>query len=223
MDSHSLLPSNQSPTEKLLSQTLYSATSLDGDRLIRSLYNAQTCPADLLSYLAQAVAVDFWDHRWSEQQKRGVIENALEIHRLKGTPAALLIALENRGIDATVREWWQQRDPQWWLPPTQAQPGTIVVHSLLNDNAGIDKSKLQQIDSAITHAKRHSIHFELELGLKWDEKLALSLFSAPQCHACDRAAEMLPLHPEPAVAALATSGACQIMVLADFDFEGEIS
>lgn len=222
MDSHSLLPANKSQTEQLLSQTFGSTTDLDDDTLIRRLYNAQTCPTELLSYLAQAVAVDTWDHRWNEQQKREVIESALEIHRLKGTPAALLISLENRGIQAKLREWWQQQDPQWWLPPIQAQPGTIVVHSLLNDNPGIDKSKLQQMDSAITNAKRHSIHVTLELGLKWDEKLAFSLMRAPQQHTSDRTAQMLPLHPEPAVAALATVGVGQLLVLADFDLQGEI-
>lgn len=223
MDKPSLLPINRSSNEHLLSQTLADASDLNGDELIRSLYNAQTCPVELLSYLAQAVAVDLWDHRWGEQQKRDVIENALEIHRLKGTPIAVLKALQSRGIHASLREWWQTPDPQWWLPVSENKPGTVVVETLLNDNQGVDKNKLQHMNNAIGHAKRHSIHCTLELGLKWDETLAFSLARSPSKMSSDRDCQMSPLHPLPVQSDLAIGGFRQAITLADFDFYGETS
>lgn len=253
MDNPSLLPNNQTSLEQLVSQTLSSSADLGSGELIRSLWNAETCLADLLTYLAQAVAVDQWDHRWPEQQKRDVIAHALEIHRLKGTPIALLKALESHGITASLREWWQPHDPDYWLPPTDVKPGTIVVQTLLNDNQGVNKSKLQQMDNAISHAKRESIHIAVELGLKWDESLALSLAATPGIMTSDHDAqitplhpesgetelniagstnaitladhdtELMPLHPQPTLAEFALGGSTHATVLADFDLSGEIT
>ena len=228
MDNLSLLPPNKSPLEQLISQTLSPTADSPSDQLIRSLWNAKTCPPELLFYLAQAVAVDLWDHRWSVQQKRDVIENALEIHRTKGTPFALLRALESRGIIASIREWWQDPNPEpnFWLPPTTARPGTIVIHTLINDNyseeLSINKAKLVQMDEAVAHAKRESIEIAMELGLKWNENLALSLCTSSAIMTSDQEAEISPLHPEPATAHLTIKGASRSLVLADHNFTGVI-
>lgn len=216
-DKQPLLPANRTATENLLSETLIGTTDLESDGLIRSLYSADACPADLLSYLAQAVAVDQWDHRWPEQQKREVIEGALEIHRTKGTPMALLKAISNHGINATLREWWLQQDPQWYLPPSDAVPGTVVVQTLLNDNYDLDKPKLDKMNEAIKHAKRHSIHIAHEMGLKWDETLAFSSVAANPMSTSDLDAEISPLHPESGLVTLQTSAGGHRMTASDID------
>ncbi len=213
-----LLPNNATVTERLLSQTLSQGTSIEADSLLRSLYNADTCPADLLSYLGQAVAVDQWDHLWPEQQKREVIKNALEIHRTKGTPLSLLKALKNRGINATLREWWQQQDPDWYLPPQDMAPGTVVIETLLNDNYGLDTPLMDKMHDAINHAKRHSIEIAHEMGLKWDETLAVSMVAkAPLMHS-DFDAEVSPLNPEQGQVQLNFAAGGRRLVVSDFDF-----
>lgn len=222
MDDLTLLPSNASPTERLISKTTNAETALDSDNLIRSLYNAKTCPADLLSYLGQAVAVDQWDHTWSHELKREVIESALEIHRTKGTPLALLKALKNRGVNATLREWWQQQDPEWYLPPTNAEPGTVVIQTLLNDNYGMDQALMKKMHDAIGHAKRHSIHIAHEMGLKWDESLAHVAVAASPIMSSDLDAAVNPLHPESGLIEISTAAGGHRMVMADFEFGGTL-
>lgn len=219
----SLLPPNSTALERLISQALAEGTALPSGDLLRSLYNAQTCPADLLSYLAQAVAVDLWDHRWPAEQKREVIAQALEIHRTKGTPLALLRALESRGITATLREWWQQQDPSWYLPPTSMQPGTIVVQTLLNENIGLDQATMAKMHDAFTHAKRESIHISHEMGLKWDESLAHSGAIANPVGYLDNDAKINPLNPESGLIAIGAGSVAGLLTLADFEFNGEIT
>ncbi|MFT4927012.1 MAG: phage tail P2-like protein [Phenylobacterium sp.] len=222
----SLLPLNQTPLEKLISQTLSPSANLSSGSLIRSVWNADTCPLHLLSYLAQAVAVDLWDHRWSEAQKRRVIKNALEIHRLKGTPHALIKALESRGVNARLREWWQTPDAQFWLPPVSPEPGTVVIEVLINDNLNIDgdfngvsKAKLQQMNNAIFHAKRESIHLAFELNLKLEEEMVVSLVGPAGVNSVDYETELSPLVPEEGQLPLALGGATGSRVARDYEAE----
>ena len=58
-----------------------------------SLWNAETCPEHHLPHLAAAVSVDFWDDAWPSTRKREMIKQSPELHRLKGTPAGLVEAL----------------------------------------------------------------------------------------------------------------------------------
>lgn len=89
-----LLPPASTPLERALSRTL---GRFDPPRIIPELWNADTCPASLLPYLAWAVAVDEWDQDWAKEKKRAVIKEAREIHRKKGTPLAIRRALASVG------------------------------------------------------------------------------------------------------------------------------
>lgn len=60
---------------------------------LRDLWNPQTCPANLLPWLAWALSVDAWNANWSEQQKRDTIAASVAVHRIKGTVGALQKAL----------------------------------------------------------------------------------------------------------------------------------
>lgn len=57
--------------------------------LITSVWNPDTCPLDLLPYLAWGLSVDLWDDRWTETTKRQACRKALILHRLKTTPAGV--------------------------------------------------------------------------------------------------------------------------------------
>ena len=73
--------------------------TLLGEIPIRHLWNANTCPAVLLSYLACALSVDGEATDFSEDQLRNLIKASLSIHRKKGTIASikeLIAALEYR-------------------------------------------------------------------------------------------------------------------------------
>lgn len=100
-----LLPPNATSPERSLSL----ATSRLGtiSTPIRSLWNADTCPENLLPWLAWAASVDEWDANWTTATKRNVIKNSAEIHRKKGTVAAIKSLLQSFGIALILIEWWQ--------------------------------------------------------------------------------------------------------------------
>lgn len=99
-----LLPPSSTPLERAIDATA-AARQAKIPSIVASLWNAASCPAPLLPYLAWAVAVDEWDDQWSVEQKRAVIAEAPEIHRTKGTPAAIRRALAALGQpDAILTE-----------------------------------------------------------------------------------------------------------------------
>ncbi len=46
-------------------------------------------------------------HNWQEELKRKVIKESRDLHRLKGTPAAIKKALEPFGYEVTLVEWFK--------------------------------------------------------------------------------------------------------------------
>ena len=99
----SLLPSNSTQLERAIEAAFYEKTIVP----LRTLYNADTCPARLLLHLAWAWSVDRWDYRWSEATKRAAIKASYYIHKHKGTIGALRRVVEPLGYLIEVMEWWQ--------------------------------------------------------------------------------------------------------------------
>jgi phage tail P2-like protein len=104
MTDGTLLPPNASAVERGLDRTV--AVRLSNlPPVLRTLWNASSCPAPLLPYLAWSVAVDEWDNDWGTDRKREVIREAPIIQRKNGTPAAIRSALTALGQgDAEIIE-----------------------------------------------------------------------------------------------------------------------
>lgn len=82
-----LLPPNATPFEVAVAET-YRRLS-DVPTPLRLVWRPWECPTNLLPWLAWAFSVDVWDDTWSDERKRHVIANAVDLHRLKGTAAGL--------------------------------------------------------------------------------------------------------------------------------------
>lgn len=100
-----LLPPNATEEEKAIASALSRLSDVPVP--IRQLWNPDTCPVEMLPWLAWAVSVDVWDARWPEARKRQVIKAAITVHRHKGTPFALEEAFRAINIRATVKEWFE--------------------------------------------------------------------------------------------------------------------
>jgi phage tail P2-like protein len=100
-----LLPSNSTAQERAMDD----ATARGGDVPVpvRSVWNADTCPAQVLPWLAWAFSVDNWSQGLTVQQQRDAVKASVEIHRHKGTIGAVREALGAIGIGMRVIEWWQ--------------------------------------------------------------------------------------------------------------------
>ncbi len=84
----SLLPPNRTPLESALSEAI-AARFPRPIGAIRTVLDPDTCPAELLPFLAWELSVDLWDERWHEVKKRQVCRDAMKLHALKTTLAGI--------------------------------------------------------------------------------------------------------------------------------------
>lgn len=149
-----LLPPNATPLEHALDDAI-TASYAGVDVPQKTLWNPDTCPAELLPWLAWALSVDYWDSNWSEAEKRDAIKNSFYIHRHKGTVGALKAALS--GLDVTLEEGWQQ-----------APAGTPHTFDLIVDvsTRGASKAQMLSLDERVNNTKPVRSHFDLRLRFK---------------------------------------------------------
>ncbi len=99
----SLLPPNASELERKITQVGKGAFDLQSIRVIKDI---DAIPPQFLPFIAWQKSVDYWDENWQEELKRKVIKESRDLHRLKGTPAAIKKALEPFGYEVTLIEWF---------------------------------------------------------------------------------------------------------------------
>ena len=97
---NSLLPSNATAQEKALEGATARLGAVPVQ--IRSIWNPQSCPVQLLPWLAWALSVDTWDSRWTEATKREVIARSIAVHRRKGTVWSVQEAIRAAGFETPV-------------------------------------------------------------------------------------------------------------------------
>ena len=138
MANKTLLPPTATKLEKNLSQAIACEPPIP----LRSLWDPQTCPYELLPYLAWQYSVDRWDEEWSEQIKRKVIAEAFEIHKLKGTKEAIRRAVEPFGFLIKISEWWQNNQT----------PGSFTLEIGVSDT-GITEEYYNELSRIIDYVK----------------------------------------------------------------------
>jgi len=178
-DRPTLLPPNATPFERALERAL--ARIEDVPVPVDTLWDPHRCPAELLPWLAWAWSVDEWDPDWPEHVKRRVIAAAPEVHRLKGTRAAVERALRAIGVFAEIVEWWQ-RSPK-------GQPGTFSVTAWVNEQlrpggAVLTERVQRQIDRIVRSTKPLSRAYDLVVGALFGDRVAVA--SAAAALAVDR-------------------------------------
>lgn len=147
-DAH-LQPPSGTALERGLSNALQRATALDV--LIRDEWSPARCPAELLPWLAWAMAVEDWSEDWSIEQKRAVIARSIELHRYKGTFGAVQEALKAFALDVRVQEWFAQTPV--------ASPYTFKVQVNINQS-GIKQTELAAMMAQIQRAKNLRSHLD---------------------------------------------------------------
>ena len=147
MSEASLLPSNRTPLEQALAQVSMENPALP-DVLSRMISPA-TCPVELLPWLAIQRSVDRWDPAWSETIKRKVVGDAFEVHKRKGTVAALRQVVEPFADLIDITEWHQ-------LEP-MGEPGTFSM-SLALFESGLSEQGLAELERIIGDTKPISRH-----------------------------------------------------------------
>jgi len=156
--SSALLPANSTELERYWAEATQRSTPVP----IAELWRPQSCPANLLPYLAWARSVDRWDPAWSDAAKRGVIASAFYVHQHKGTIGALRRVVEPLGYLIEVMEWWEL------VPAGPAGTFSLKVGVL---DTGITDAMYQELERLIDDAKplsRHLIGLAISLEARGD-------------------------------------------------------
>lgn len=148
-DEISALPESSGAAEKALANAVRDNLSVDVP--IGDIWNPDTCPAAVLPWLAWALSVDRWDNSWSEETKRNVIRVSIEVHRRKGTVAAVQTALDAQGFKASLLEWHRQQTP--------GDPYTFKLYFDV-DQAGYSKAQLNALLAWVEDVKSMRSHLE---------------------------------------------------------------
>ncbi|MDY4315308.1 phage tail protein I [Pectobacterium actinidiae] len=114
---------------------------------LRQLCDPDSCPSNLLPYLAWAFSVDRWDEKWPEIIKRQAIKDGYFIHRHKGTIGALRRVVEPFGYLIRISEWFQNG----------GEPGTFRLDIGVQDS-GITEETFYELERLIADAKPASRH-----------------------------------------------------------------
>lgn len=137
-----LLPPNSTPLERAVVDALAVYTD---PSIIRRYHNPDACPVELLPLLAWERHVDGADAAATPDQLRELIKHSFELHRLRGTPWAVLTALAAIGYP-------RARLTEWWETTPQGHPGTFRV-TLPYQPALANAAEWARIKAAVTAYK----------------------------------------------------------------------
>ena len=127
---------------------------------IRTLWNAQTCPVDLLPWLAWALSVDTWYSDWSELRKRAVIAAAVNTARVKGTKQSVTEALYALSASSVMVEWFQKTPV--------GTPHTFTINIVSNDTSMETQAAMV---NEINRTKPVRSHYDIVFGVAGESSI----------------------------------------------------
>lgn len=142
-----LLPPSSTPLERALADTVSKVSTLPTPA--RDLWNPDTCPVELLPWLAWAFSLDDWDVTWTESQQRTAVKASYSVHRYKGTIGSVKDALQALGLGVQVQEWFNQ------IPA--GDPYTYKLLLEVNQY-GVSLAQLETIQAVVENAKNLRSH-----------------------------------------------------------------
>lgn len=151
----SLLPSNATALERAIEQSTARLAELAVP--LRELWNPDTCPAELLPWLAWTLSLDSWQPYWPEAVKRERIHAAVDIQRRKGTAKSVRDVVRSFGGSLALREWWQTEP--------MGAPHTFEVVLTLGASVPNTAAYQQDIIKEVEQTKPVRSRFTLTLGL----------------------------------------------------------
>ena len=167
MTTDNLLPPNQTALEAGLSEVQARLNELPVT--VRQLWDAEHCPEDCLPWLAWALSVDAWDTYWPAHVKRQVILASANVHRHKGTVAALKQALGSFGVVIECQEWFETGEPAH----------TFILHTPISEDSRrhiesqLNPRNYKTIAKAIDAIKPVRSHYQFKAQADWHSDMAM--------------------------------------------------
>lgn len=126
----SLLPPNATPAEIAIEGAMVQV--FDVPVPIADLWHPETCPANLLPWLAWGLSVNIWSPDWTEAEKRAAIAEAVPDQAILGSRAAVEAVLARLDEAITIVEWWEHNP--------RREPGTFSLHLPLPEDSAVSYS-----------------------------------------------------------------------------------
>lgn len=160
-----LLPSNATDQERALAET--TSRISDVPVVVREVWNPDTCPSNILPWLAWAFSVDDWDTNWTDKQKRQVIKESVYSQRIKGTIGAVTRQLAALGYEIKILEWFQQEP--------EGTPYTFQVYITANQYP-LTQNDYRKILQVIDTNKNLRSHLdETQLIVRSEDKITVGI------------------------------------------------
>lgn len=163
-----LLPYNATDAERALANTIERIS--DVPVVVREVWNPDTCPSNVLPWLAWAFSVDDWDANWTNAQKRNVIKQSVYSQRIKGTIGAVTRQLAALGYTIQILEWWQQ------IP--EGEPYTFEVYITASQHPLTQRDYNKVLEVIDTNKNLRSHMGEVHLLVTSEAKTHTGLVSA---------------------------------------------
>ena len=151
----SLLPPNSTDLERKFAEAGKDAFDLPSIRIIKDI---DQVPAQFLPFIAWQKSVDYWDENWQDALKRKVIKESRDLHRIKGTAAAIKRALEPFGYEINLIEWWQAQPNL--TPGTFNLELNVIGKSLNAETYG----EINRLVSESKAASRHLVNLTVTIN-----------------------------------------------------------
>ncbi|MCO7538336.1 phage tail protein I [Pseudomonas asiatica] len=199
----SLLPNNATRLEKILE--VARDFGLDPEE-IRGVADSARCPPNFLPWLAWAMKVEGWEAAESETQQRDLANQAIPIHKTKGTVGAVKRVLRAVNVNCDFKEWQQ-------IPG--AVPYTFQLTAWANNNRPgegsiISPQLYQRLRALVDAAKNERSHYEFRLGARFDGGLLLA--NAVQARTLQRRTiEPVPVPVAPSAQTLQLANAANML------------
>jgi len=134
-------------------------------------YLVDTAPEAVLPYLAEQFSLTdeaIWPAAKTLVSKRLLLKQAIELHRLKGTPWAVKSLVRSFGANIVLREWWQLDPP--------GPPHTFELILNLADQGGETASAalIDDVIAAVHRVKPVRAHFTFTQGIQARSTLGLA-------------------------------------------------
>ena len=166
-----LLPGHARPRERAIAAADAAVDDVSAEPIrLAGSPDIGEVPARHLPARAQFRSVDVWDPLWPDAVQRAAIRAAPIVHRHKGTVYAVKTALAALGMDAEVREWWQETP--------RGEPYTFTVRAFararLYDGPLLDVRLIRVAYASVLRAKPESRLFDLTVTATLPATLGLA-------------------------------------------------
>lgn len=171
-----LLPPNHTTFDRHIEQVIRRRFDSLPVEILRQFWHPESCPLHLLPHLARQYSVDIWREEWSEERKRAVVAASPQLHRIKGTRAAIELALESYGQRFDLTEWWEGQaqsipgySPEYCTAWLEIDGETYLASGIA----------IGDLIASLRMCKRLTLHINVGIAFKVSSHLRFSSVFAP--------------------------------------------